>query len=543
MVSDRRSPAWWQRVALPAMIAAFVLLAWLNRFIQDDAFISFRYAHNLARGLGLVWNPGERIEGYTNFLWTLVMAVPHVAGTNPVVFSFGLGLVLFGISLYLTYRVAALILASPGRGLLAVLLLGTNYTFSAFATSGMETQLQACLFVLAVFVLLHGDAGSGWFTGRLALLSSVLGLAMLTRPDSALLAMVLLPVAFSRTRATKPARALNLVALLLPFFALVGAWLVWKLFYYGNLLPNTFYAKAPTPISLLRGCYYFALFGGSYLFVVLLPLGFSAARRLLSGRAVAPRVLLILTAVWFGYVLSFGGDFMEFRMLVPVLPFLFILIVWALFDIVANRTMRTVLLALVVAGSFLHAVWYGKGLLKRDPESVGQLAGHLTGPDQNWVGIGRALGQAFGPNSDVVIATTAAGAIPYYSGMRTVDMLGLNDPWVARNGRLLRPRAGHRRAATLEYLVQRRVNLVIGHPTLVDSDSAAAAVEPAAFIPGFRDTDDIPDSARIVEIPIDCGYRLVALYLTPSARADSVIAARRWRVRPVRLPTGLRQLP
>ncbi len=44
------------------------VLAWSNRFIQDDAFISFRYAENLVQGKGLVYNEGERVEGYTNFL-------------------------------------------------------------------------------------------------------------------------------------------------------------------------------------------------------------------------------------------------------------------------------------------------------------------------------------------------------------------------------------------------------------------------------------------------------------------------------------------
>lgn len=41
----------------------------------DDAMISMRYARNLAEGYGLVWNPGERVEGYTNPLWTLWMAL------------------------------------------------------------------------------------------------------------------------------------------------------------------------------------------------------------------------------------------------------------------------------------------------------------------------------------------------------------------------------------------------------------------------------------------------------------------------------------
>ena len=53
------------------------LLAWLTSvawFLTDDAFISFRYVRNLLAGHGLVFNPGEYVEGYTNFLWILELA-------------------------------------------------------------------------------------------------------------------------------------------------------------------------------------------------------------------------------------------------------------------------------------------------------------------------------------------------------------------------------------------------------------------------------------------------------------------------------------
>ncbi len=66
-LSGREVDARGRRVALGAAIAALTALAWRNRFVQDDAFISFRYARHLVEGHGLVWNPGERVEGYTNF--------------------------------------------------------------------------------------------------------------------------------------------------------------------------------------------------------------------------------------------------------------------------------------------------------------------------------------------------------------------------------------------------------------------------------------------------------------------------------------------
>jgi hypothetical protein len=143
------------------------------------------------------------------------------------------------------------------------------------------------------------------------------------------------------------------------------------------------------------------------------------------------------------------------------------------------------------------------------------------------------LGRAFGGDSSVLIATTAAGAIPYYSNLKTLDMLGLNDPLAAKHSRHLTSHAGHRRIATLDYLESKGVSLVVGHPVMVSSDSEAGAVRLNWLVQGLEPSDRIPESARLIEIPIDRGYRLIVLYLVKSERVDSVIARQGWRVWPV----------
>ena len=168
-------------------------MAWSHRFIQDDAFISFRYADNFVRGKGLVWNTGEKVEGYTNFLWTILISVPLYLNLDAVKFSFVLGVFLFVLSLYFTYRLALTLLRSQHLAILAVLLLGTNYSFSSYATGGMETQLQTCLFVASLFLLCESIAKNSWSPFRLLMLSVLLSLAILTRLDSLLLLVVVLP--------------------------------------------------------------------------------------------------------------------------------------------------------------------------------------------------------------------------------------------------------------------------------------------------------------------------------------------------------------
>src|SRR4249920_1270831 len=80
-----------------ACTAAALLLMLLNgighSWVNDDAFISFRYAKNLVEGRGLVYNTGERVEGYTNFLWTVIIAAGMGLGIDPVTLAIGLGII------------------------------------------------------------------------------------------------------------------------------------------------------------------------------------------------------------------------------------------------------------------------------------------------------------------------------------------------------------------------------------------------------------------------------------------------------------------
>src|SRR5690606_11734606 len=102
MTEEREAPRWWRvsRADVLAVaglaVALGVLIAHAVHFdfINDDAFISFRYADNLVRHGELTFNPGERVEGYTNFLWTMVMAGVLALGGDPVPWSKGLGVAL-----------------------------------------------------------------------------------------------------------------------------------------------------------------------------------------------------------------------------------------------------------------------------------------------------------------------------------------------------------------------------------------------------------------------------------------------------------------
>ena len=85
------------------VIVVFVLNVRCYYFLSEDCFISFRYARNLVDGNGLVWNPGERVEGYTNFLWVLILALGMRVHIEPEIMSniigIASGVILLGVLL------------------------------------------------------------------------------------------------------------------------------------------------------------------------------------------------------------------------------------------------------------------------------------------------------------------------------------------------------------------------------------------------------------------------------------------------------------
>jgi len=212
------------RVWLTALGAALLVLAWANRFVQDDAYIVFRYAEHLARGEGLVWNIGERVEGYSSFLYTVLLALARRLGLDPVPASHAVGLACFLGSLLATFGAARLTFASAAPALLTVALLGTNYTFSIFATGGLETSLHVFLVCCGLWLLARGQT-LGWPAHARVLMSGLAGVLMLTRPDSAIPCAVFIGVALWRLRSAR-VQWRAYVELLAPAAVIVGLWLV-----------------------------------------------------------------------------------------------------------------------------------------------------------------------------------------------------------------------------------------------------------------------------------------------------------------------------
>jgi hypothetical protein len=298
----------------------------------DDALISMRYARNLVEGHGLVWNPGEPpVEGYTNLLWTLWMALLHLPGVPESKISLLVrlsGATLVALNLLAVGTVARML--APGRR--TVLYGAVWLTVFSFATlfwgiSGLEVGLVTLLTTAAAGLALRLERGdSRW---ALPLLAVVLSLALLTRPDTlALCAVVLLYAGL-----TAPAERRGPVLLALGgavAVTLLGL-VAFRLLYYGDPLPNTYYLKlqgADLPTRLTRGLIALGSVGVNLLYLpVALALAYFGFER---PRQAGPYLLAGLVVGHCAYSAYAGGDAWEFypypnRYITPVLPLLFVL--------------------------------------------------------------------------------------------------------------------------------------------------------------------------------------------------------------------------
>ena len=295
-----------------------MLLVWLSSvawFLTDDAFISFRYVRNLLEGHGLVFNPGEYVEGYTNFLWILELAtIWATLGIRPESAAPWLSVACtagtIAIMLWWVVRTPSLrnrVLV----GWMALGLLCSNSTFAVWTSGGGLETRQFTLFVVMAVVCLGVHRNSYW---GLFVASLSLAAAALTRPEGIMLAACCFGwFAVQRLLTVGRLDWSDVRVLVTPFTILVAAHFLFRYGYYGEWLPNTYYAKHVRPWyeSGFRYLWAAALDTGLYL---LIPLAFIALReqwRMYRDDAYA--LVLLCITVHMAYLLRIGGDCFGYR--------------------------------------------------------------------------------------------------------------------------------------------------------------------------------------------------------------------------------------
>ena len=417
----------------------------------DDPFITYRYAANLLAGHGPVFNIGARVEGFSSPLHLLLMTVLLKLGPSvDILFKAKLlGLGLAALALWQTGRLARAVGLSANEGLLAQVLVAVNNNFALAAVNGMETTLALCLVLGSVQAFGREAAGRGGVSS-----AGLLFLALLARPDAAGLFAVLFALRlFLTVRGRLPWwDALGWASVfLLPAAALLLA----RLAYYGQIVPNTYYAKQVTP-------QYAALWGPLYLLHPLSPVRVAwdylrlpvplwstqwqalgtvvfwglaltgCVRRNAGGWGIIlPAVVLAQVA----FVLHFGGDWMPgLRFLVPVLPLLAVLQVLGLRRLRANgpgRRFAAPALAALLWGVCAFVSPHNSWSKARLSTASADLLPADNALGRKWVATDRYIRDVLPPGG--VIAYSEMG----YAGYRNldknfIDVRGLTDPEIAR---------------------------------------------------------------------------------------------------------------
>ena len=403
-------------IALLIVVLIFAAHCLSLNFTQDDAFISYRYVENLVQGNGLVFNPGERVEGYTNFLWIILLSIFARLGLNIITVSKILGVASGCVTLVLLYRLARLFF--PKREwllpLIPTLLLTASSAFAYWSISGLETSLFAMVVLLSVYLYLTHS--------RVWVISCAV--STLVRPEGALIFGILFlhELIFKEAQFRIALKRLSgFVLLLLPFA-------LFKVSYYGELLPNPFYAKTGFSFEYLKsGLEYFWLFLRHYglwgLLYVLPVIFFKRLDR-------RGHLLLSLACLFALYVIVIGGDVLKVhRFFMPVLPLLYLLFVTSLRTMLSNlKGEGKIRLVSVSASLTLCALFFllpyrwilevrvdEKNLVDRMQSVAQYLKGNYGG--------------------NLSLAVTTIGSVSYYAGtdIAVIDMLGLTDKYISRH--------------------------------------------------------------------------------------------------------------
>ena len=353
----------WHVAVLAALLLYFLWnCLYYTPYVVDDAFISFRYARNLVEGHGLVYNPGEYVEGYSNFLWVLLEAgllaadLPILAGVKVLGVASGLAAVV------MTFFLGRILFEHrPAVGLLAAGMLCFNTSLAVWTQAGLETAFFTALIV--GMCLRHETERR---RGAAFPLSAILfGLVWLTRPEAPVYGLYFLARRLSKSD-RKPLDRRDAVWLAV-LLSIVVSYEVWGLSYYGALFPNTHAAKIGDGGPVFERAATASL-SRSQLFQFVISQGWGFAGVFLVGvLGSLRRARLVPAAVWAPvasaviFLLYAWSDWMpRFRFVVPAMPSLFLMVAFGVVEFGVALSRRRIAKPLWVLGIAVALVGYAQ---------------------------------------------------------------------------------------------------------------------------------------------------------------------------------------
>ncbi len=445
---------------LIALSVAFVFVCISHKFIQDDAYISFRYIQNFVDGNGLVFNIGEKVEGYTNLLWVLILSFFVMLKFNVENTSQILSVIFGIIVLFATYYLSGLIemkddtkqLKKSKAGeadfsvkvfdIIPPVLLVFTGSFIFWSISGMESTMFISFCLLGIYYYLKGhNSDTVNYKFPLFIL-----LATLTRPEGlyffGLIMIHKLFFAFreNKTEGIKLFFSKNNLISYLVYIVPVIFYFIIRYSYYGYLFPNTYYAKTGFSQEYLNsGLEYFMKFFSSYLiYGVVLAAPLYLFKRKENIFEISLFYLIIISFIL--YVISVGGDVLkQNRFFLPVLPLIYILFakfLTEIYIILKNKSGKQMAFASIVIVCAVMCIYYyssQKVTLESDIQSENGLVEKMKNTGAWFKSKQFELGRPLN------LAATTIGAVSYFAGpnVNVIDLLGLTDREIAHNPKII----------------------------------------------------------------------------------------------------------
>ncbi len=396
-------------------IFLFSFFCYQLNFTQDDAYISYRFVENFLNGNGLVFNIGERVEGFTNFGWVLYMIFWGKLSMNYILISkltgylFGIGIL--GLIFLITSKLEEF-KNKLSYILLSVYLTACSQSLAYWAVAGLETTAFAFFALLALYLYLQKNK----------LLPFALIIAVLLRPEGALVAIILILIELITTRSFPKFTFRSAVGA----FVLGLPYLAFKLYYYGDILPNPFYAKTGfSYLQLSNGIEYTLRFLTHYGFYGI-PIIFSLVMFRKLSKAL--KAVVIFTSIYTVYLILIGGDVLKVhRFFIPILGLYAMITVFSLQFILQklNKKLRQpafILTSLVLCGLTYYLpnkfVKNYNRLERHFIEKMSFMADSIKSQD----------------NSNFSVALPTIGVFSYkLIGHHIIDMLGLTDSTIAKH--------------------------------------------------------------------------------------------------------------
>jgi hypothetical protein len=477
-----------------------IFISYQMRWLGDDIFIGLRYVKNFNEGNGLVNNIGERVEGYTDFLWLMLISFFFRLKFDPGITAEVLGVVFSAGTLIIFSVIGYKISAAKNKFVFPfiTLALAFNYDYNVWATSGLEVSFVTFLLSSAFYIY--------FFTGstlnkRLFFAGFFICLGLLTRPDVMLILLFLNLLLVIKNLISKT----NFIDLIKTHFLFNPSviiiyipYFLWRYNYYGFIFPNTYYNKLGYEDAFAQGFFYIWMYFKCHFTSFLIFIPFISLYPLIRKYGVKEFILKkeyspLLTALSLilGYLIFFvakvGGDFMYARFMIPCVPFIYFTIFYSLFliDLKHLNTILFVILSFTLVETSIRTDMFfepdgkgGKTLLI--PEGIADERYcylYCLNTDRE-VKQGIELNERLKNVNYKALIFGAQARFAYYADFSYCqDYFGLTDTLIAHSEIKERGRIGHEKHGTIDYFESKNINFSFNADPLKEDNYRLAQID------------------------------------------------------------------